>query len=341
MRPRIIAELSCNHHGSLDTLRALVKAAADAGADGVKLQTWTPGSMVLAPNHIIREGPWAGRDLSKLYEEAHTPWEWHKPIFDYGRELGIQVFSAPFDHGALAFLEELGCPAYKVASFEILDHPLIKAIARTGKPIILSTGMASTAEIDDAVSTAYNAGARDITLLKCSSAYPASAQNANLSTMHHMAGTWSRYQVNVGLSDHTPGIGVAMIAAAMGAVMIEKHLVLPNERTLDEAFSITPDELAFLCREAPRAAAAIGEPTYGAHHTERAQLALRRSLYFARDLAAGQTITEADLATARPAGGVHPKQMGRLIGREVTVDVKRGDPVTLTAIAVAKPEVTA
>lgn len=327
-RPWIVAEISCNHAGSLERALALVDAAADAGADAIKLQTWTPGRMVLDPTYVLREGPWAGRNLYQLYEEAHTPWDWHVPVFIRARERSIEPFSTPFDTEALHFLEQLGCKRYKVASFEIVDLPLIRAIAGLRKPIIMSTGMATRAEIDDALSAARDAGAAidAVTLLKCTSAYPADPEAANLLTMAHMR-DWSKCEV--GLSDHSPGIGVALIAAAMGASIIEKHLVLDDgQDTLDRPHSITPAELAFLCKEAPRAAAAAGEPRYGPTAGEKPQLELRRSLYFAHDMPYGHVLGIGDMLTARPARGLAPRFLGRLMGTMLSRAVHRGDPVT-------------
>ena len=298
----------------------------------VKLQTWQSGTMVLDPNYIIREGPWAGRNLYDLYEEAHTPWEWHEPLIKHGYSIGLEVFSSPFDIGALEFLDGLGVKRFKIASFELTDLPLIRTAARYGKPLIISTGMAQHSEIQDAIWAAKEGGAHEstITLLKCTSAYPAGPEHANLRTMAHMAQTFG---CEVGLSDHTPGVGVALIAAAMGATMIEKHLTLDDDPTLDRAFSITPDELAFLCREAPRAAVAVGEVTYGPKPGEKPQLELRRSLYYARALPTGHTLEPGDLVTARPARGLSPRMMGRTFGRQLTQAVRRGDPVTNETLA--------
>ena len=334
MRQKIVAEISANHAGSLDRALALVDAAAAAGADAVKLQTWVPGTMVLDPGLILRDGPWAGKNLHALYEEAHTPWEWHEPIFTRGKERGVEVFSSPFDYASVDFLVKLGVKRIKIASFELVDQALIRYAAATKLPLILSTGMAERGEIQDAIWAAKAGGAHetDITLLKCTSAYPADPEHANLRTMAHMKQSWQG--VEVGLSDHTPGIAVALIAAAMGATMIEKHLTLDDGMdTLDRPFSITPAELAFLCLEAPRAALAPGEATYGPKPGEKPQLELRRSLYFARDLAPGDTIQPGDLVTARPAKGLPCRMLGKTIGRSVNKPVKRGDPVIAEVLA--------
>lgn len=332
MRPTIIAELSCNHSGSLERAFALVDAAAAAGAHACKLQVWVPGTMVLDRSLVLRDGPWAGRNLFDLYEQAHTPWEWVPEIIRHGMEKGMEVFASPFDRQSVDYLVSLGVKRLKIASFELVDLGLIRYAAGFGKPLVISTGMASAAEIQDAIWAAKAGGLHesDLTLLKCTSAYPAGAEHANLRTMAHMKGTWG---CEVGLSDHTPGIAVALIAAAMGATMIEKHLVLDDgEATLDREFSITPAELAFLCREAPKAAEAPGEAVYGPRPTEKPQLELRRSLHFARSLEAGAEIQPGDLVTARPAHGLPCRMMGKTIGRRVVTAVKRGEPVTAAVL---------
>lgn len=327
--PRIVAEVSCNHAGSLEKALALVDAIAATGAHALKLQTWTPGTMVLKRDYILRDGPWAGRNLYELYEQAHTPWDWMGEIMARGRDRGLEVFSSPFDKESVDFLAKLGVKRLKIASFEIVDTPLITYAARSGLPLIISTGMATEAEIDVALDAAKAGGCNvaDITLLKCTSAYPADPAHANLATMAHMRARWPRIQV--GLSDHTPGVGVALIAASLGASMIEKHVVLDrSEDTLDAAFSITPSELKFLCDEAPRAAQAIGEPMYGPRPSEKPQIALRRSLHFAKDLQPGHVLQPGDIVTARPADGLPPRMLGRLLGNTVVASVRRGDPVT-------------
>lgn len=322
----VVAELSANHGGSINTALELVDAAAAAGATAVKIQTWHPDLMVLDHGYVLESGPWTGRNLRELYHEAHTPWAWHGPIFERCRERGVVGFTSVFDHESLAFLERHHqVPAYKVASFELVDLHLIRAIARTGKPIILSTGMAQRTEIQEAVAAARNAGADDITVLRCTSAYPAGPGLANLRTMQHMA---ESFGVRVGLSDHTQGIGVAVAAAALGARMIEKHLRLPSGHGLDEAFSITPNELRALVEAVGDAAVAAGEIAYGPTIAEGPQLALRRSLYLAKDVRAGEEITLWHLRTARPARGISPRFMGRLIGKVALVDLPAGAPVT-------------
>jgi N-acetylneuraminate synthase len=326
---RLIAELSCNHQGTLARARELVHAAALAGASGIKLQTWTPGTMTAAP-HVLLKGPWAGRELSELYAEAHTPWEWHEPLFQAAREHGLEAFSSVFDLQALAFLEGIGCPRYKIASFELVDLPLIDAVARTGKPLVLSTGMASSAEIQQAVDVATSAGLGDITLLKCTSAYPADGSQANLAAMVQMG---YRHSCVHGLSDHTPGIGVAIVAASLGAVMIEKHFTLSRAAGgLDAEFSIEPEELAVLAREIKHVEKCMGKPQYGPTEDEKPQLELRRSLYFARDVPAGAEIREKDLRTARPALGISPRFFRRVQGMKLLRAVQQGEPVTWDAL---------
>jgi N-acetylneuraminate synthase len=288
--------------------------------------------MVLDRGLVLRDGPWIGRNLYDLYEEAHTPWEWVPELMARGLERGVEVFSSPFDTASVQFLDSLGVKRFKIASFELVDVGLIRYAAGYGKPLILSTGMAERGEIQDAIWAAKAGGAHesDITLLKCTSAYPAGAEHANLRTMAHMKQTWG---CEVGLSDHTPGIAVALIAAAMGATMIEKHLVLDDgEATLDREFSITPAELAFLCKEAPKAAAAPGEAVYGPRTSERPQLELRRSLHYARNLEAGETIEPGDIVTARPSDGMPCRMMGKTLGRQVSRPVRRGDPVTFDTL---------
>ena len=325
-RVAVVAELSANHRGSLAGALELVDAAAGAGAHAVKLQTWHEDRMVLDRRYVIPRGPWAGRNLAELYAEARTPWDWHGPIFERCKAHGIVGFTSVFDIDSLHYLErEHRCPVYKVASFELVDLPLIGAIARTGKPMILSTGMASRVEIEEAVTTARGAGCTDITLLKCTSAYPAGPEAANLRTMRDMA---VRYGVRPGLSDHTKGIGVAIAAAALGAKVIEKHLYIPGEPSLDADFSITPAELALLVEGSDAAAVALGEAVYGPTVSEAPQRELRRSLYLAKTLSAGDTITAAHLRTARPALGLAPRFLGRFVGRQALHAAVEGTPVT-------------
>jgi pseudaminic acid synthase len=326
-RVTVVAELSANHGGSLAKALELVDAAASAGAHAVKIQTWHKDLMVLAKGLVLERGPWAGRNLAELYDEAHTPWDWHGPIFERARARGMEPLTSVFDLESLMFLEaEHALPAYKVASFELIDLQLIRAIAKTGKPMILSTGMASRVEVQEAVQAAQVAGrGTDITVLRCTSAYPASAQHANLRTMQHMA---SSLGVRVGLSDHTQGTGVAIAAAALGARMIEKHLKLEAGSGLDDAFSCTPDTLAQICSAVQDAAAAPGEVSYGPTIGEAPQLELRRSLYLTKTVSQGDILSLWHFRTARPALGLHPRFLGRLIGRAALYGQPGGTPVT-------------
>lgn len=335
MKCKIVAELSCNHRGSLERALELVDLATTAGADAVKVQSWTPGTMVLDQAFVLRSGPWAGTNLSDLYEEAYTPWEWHKPIFDRAAAHQIQAFASVFDVDALIQLQDLGCELYKVASFEIVDIPLIRAIALTRKPMVLSTGMATREEIDQAVRAALESGARDVTLLKCTSAYPATAADAHLATMMTMKQAWC---CPVGLSDHTPGIGVAVTAAALGATMIEKHFTKSRaEGGPDAAFSLEPAEFAALVREVRNVEGALGQAQqFGPTEQEKPQRDLRRSLYFAQDLPAGVVLDGRHLATARPAMGLSPRFYGRVVGTTLKVGVRRGQPVTWDVVAGAR-----
>lgn len=339
MTCRIVAELSCNHLGSLERALELVDACAAAGAQAVKLQTWAPGTMVLDPAIVLRDGPWVGANLAELYEKAHTPWDWHWPIFERARAHGIEAFASVFDHESLAMLEQLKCPRYKVASFELVDLPLIKAIAGTKKPLVISTGMGRADEIDYAVRYASDGGCRDLTLLKCTSAYPADGSSANLATMRAIANRWS---VQTGLSDHTEGIGVAIAAAAMGAVMIEKHVTLRRaDGGFDAKFSLEPAELAQLVLECKRVEKAMGKAdAYGASVHEEPQLELRRSLYFAEDLPAGAFIGEQHLRTARPALGITPRLYWRVLGAKLLQGVRRGTPVRLELLELRQPVIS-
>jgi len=324
-RPYIVAELSANHEGSLERAIATVQACAAAGVNAVKLQTWAPGKMVLDTRYVLEDGPWRGSNLAELYERAHTPWDWHRPLFEAARALGVEAFSTAFDVEALQFLEELECPRYKVASFELVDTPLITAIARTGKPIIISTGMADEPEIREAVQAARAGGAQDITLLKCTSSYPAPPETANLAAMRGLGG---RFDCRYGLSDHTEGMGVAITAAAMGAQMIEKHVKLDAAGGLDDAFSLQVDALATMVRECRAVTQAIGRDVTGPVDEEAPQRRLRRSLYFAKSLRAGETVVPGDVRSARPAEGIAPRFIGQVLGATLLKDAPAGTPVT-------------
>lgn len=339
MTCKLVAELSANHLGSLERAIAIVTAAAGAGAHAVKLQTWHPERMVLDKDYTMQSGPWAGQKLADLYAQAFTPWEWHKPIFNHAKTLGIEAFSSVFDYPSLDFLESLGCPRYKIASFEIVDLPLIRRVAKTGKPMILSTGMAFLSDVEEAVVTAREGGCKDLMILKCTSAYPATARDANLLAMQHMKVKFGG--THIGLSDHSPGIGVACAAAALGATMIEKHLTLRrSDGGPDAGFSMEPEEFAMLCTEVRRAEESIGTATYSPLPSERPQLELRRSLYFARDMKVGETPGITGLQSARPALGLHTRLMHRCSTIRLAKDVRRGDPATWECFE-AKPGVSA
>jgi N-acetylneuraminate synthase len=329
--PFIIAEMSGNHNASLDKALAIVDAAAASGADALKLQTYTPDTMTLdvKEGEFVITNPsslWAGRDLYNLYKEAHTPWEWHKPIFDRAKSHGMLAFSSAFDDTSVDFLETLDVPAYKVASFECVDIPLIRKVASTGKPMIISTGMATIAEIDDAVTAAREAGCKHLVLLKCTSSYPASPENSNLLTIPHLA---KLFDCEAGLSDHTLGIGAAVAATALGAGVIEKHFIMArSEGGVDSAFSLEPHEFKSLVDEVKTAQAALGSIFYGATESEQKGRTRRRSLYVTRDIEAGGEMTADNIRSIRPGLGLPPKFYDALIGRRVSKAVKKGTPVS-------------
>lgn len=335
-RPYIIAEMSGNHNGSLDRALQIVEAAAASGVDAIKLQTYTADTMTLDidQGEFLISDPnslWSGNTLYRLYQEAHTPWEWHRPIFDRCRELGVHAFSSPFDVTAVEFLESLDVPAYKIASFEIVDIPLIKFVAATGKPMIISTGMATPSEIDEAVRAARDAGCKHLALLKCTSNYPATPAGSNLSTIPHMA---RMFDCPVGLSDHTLGIGVPVASVALGAVIIEKHVTLDRaEGGVDAAFSLEPAELRALVEESERAWQAVGTVAYGPTAQERPSLVHRRSLYVTRDLKAGDCLTLENVRAIRPGKGLAPKHLDALLGRQIRCDVPRGTPCSWDMLA--------
>ncbi|WP_018875694.1 pseudaminic acid synthase [Thioalkalivibrio sp. ALE31] len=330
-RPYIIAEMSGNHNRSLDRALSIVDAAADCGVHAIKLQTYTAETMTLE----IEEGEfinrdsnslWIGRSMYSLYQQAYTPWEWHAPIMERARERGITCFSSPFDESAVDFLETLDVPAYKIASFECIDLPLVRKVASTGKPLIISTGMATIAEIGEAVETAREAGCGDLVLLKCTSTYPASPENTNLRTIAHMR---ELFDCEVGLSDHTMGVGAAVAAVAFGATVIEKHFTLSRaDGGVDAAFSLEPDELKLLVTETERAWQALGEVRYGPTEAEEKARLRRRSLYIAEDLEPGDVLTPQNLRRIRPGHGLPPKYYDILLGKRVTRAVSKGTPVS-------------
>lgn len=327
--PYVIAELSANHNGSLDTAMRIVEAAKNAGADAVKLQTYKPETITLdcdADEFRIQGGLWDGCTLFDLYKEAHMPWDWHKPLFDHARKLGITIFSSPFDHTAIDLLEDLNTPAYKIASFEAVDLPLIKYAASTGKPMIISTGMADADEIQEAIDAAHDGGCKELAILHCVSGYPAPAKDYNLRTLPDMI---QRYGLVTGLSDHTLDNTTAITSIAMGASIIEKHFTL--DRTgggPDDSFSLEPPELANLCRDAKTAWEAMGQVDYGRKSSEQGNVKFRRSLYFVKDMKAGEVITKDCIRSVRPGYGLAPKQAEFLIGKILKHDVMANTPTS-------------
>lgn len=333
--PFIIVEMSGNHNHSLERALSIVEAAAKAGAHALKLQTYTADTMTLdiAEGEFTIEDPnslWKGNSLYKLYQQAYTPWEWHQPIFDRCYELGLIPFSTPFDETAVDFLESLNVPLYKIASFENIDLKLIRKVAFTGKPMIVSTGMATVAELDDLVRVARESGCKNLILLKCTSTYPASPENTNLLTIPHLR---ELFNCEVGISDHTMGVGVAVASVALGATVIEKHFTLSRaDGGVDSAFSMEPQEMNTLVIESMRAWQALGRVQYGPTEKEKPSLLHRRSLYFTKDLKAGEIITAEHIRAIRPGLGLSTKYYDILIGKSVNVDVKRGTPVSWEVI---------
>lgn len=326
-RPFIIAEMSGNHNHSLERALAIVDAAADAGVDALKIQTYTADTITIDKNdgEFFISAPdnlWKGESLYSLYQKAYTPWEWHKSIFDRCKERGIIGFSTPFDFSAVDFLEELDCPIYKIASFENIDLPLIKRVAKTGKPMIVSTGMASVAELQELVDTAREKGCKDLTLLKCTSSYPATPEGSNLLTIPHMK---ELFKCNVGLSDHTLGIGAAVASVALGARVIEKHFTLARaDGGVDAAFSLEPAEMFQLVCECNTAYESLGQVSYVVQEQERKSMVFRRSLYVVQDMKAGDVLTENNVRSIRPGLGLAPKYYETVLGRKIKCDVLRG-----------------
>ena len=327
-RPFIVAEMSGNHNQSLDRALAIVDAAAKSGAHALKLQTYTADTMTLN----IKDGPfvitdpkslWYGRTLYDLYQEAATPYEWHKPIMDRCRELGMECFSTPFDETAVDFLENLNVPCYKIASFENTDIPLIKKVASTGKPLIISTGMATLAELHEAVEAARAAGAKDIILLKCTSSYPASPEDSNIRTIPHLR---DAFNVQVGLSDHTMGVGVSVASVALGAIFIEKHFTLRRaDGGVDSAFSLEPEELKSLVVETERAWLGLGQVRYQPNSQEEKSKQFRRCIRAKNKLHAGAIIRSEDLTIVRPSGGIAPKFISDVVGKKLVRELNKGD----------------
>jgi len=326
-KPFIIAEMSGNHNQSLDRAIEIVDAAARTGVHAIKLQTYTADTMTLD----LKEGeffisdeksPWKGQSLYDLYKIAHTPWDWHKPIFDHAKKLGLICFSTPFDETSVDFLQKLGAPIYKIASFENTDHPLIQRVAATGRPLIISTGMASEEELDESVDVARKAGCKDLTLLKCTSTYPATTENSNLLTIPYLR---DRYGCEIGLSDHTLGIGVAIASVALGATVIEKHFTLKrSDGGVDAAFSLEPHEMKQLVEETGRAWESMGKAYIGPTEAEKSSIAFRRSLYIVKDLKAGDLLTKENVRAIRPGLGLPPKHLDHVLGMKILRDVTRG-----------------
>ena len=330
----IVAELSANHQGSLNVALDLVRAAHQAGADAVKLQTFTADSLTLdsdRPEFRVSGGTlWDGRTLHELYQEAQTPWEWHAELFAEARRSGLDCFSTPFDAAAVEFLEKLDPPAYKVASFELVDIGLLQRIAATGKPVILSTGMATLEEIHEAVSALREAGCRELALLKCTSSYPAPPDEANLRTIPHLA---QEFGCPVGLSDHTQGIAVPVVATALGASIVEKHFTLSRKTPgTDSAFSLEPGEFAEMVRAIRTAEKSLGQVHYGLSPAEQKSRAFRRSLYVVADIAAGAVFTPENVRSIRPANGLPPKALPLLLGKRAARNLVRGEPLTWDSV---------
>ena len=330
-KPFIIAEMSGNHNQSLERAMKIVEAAAETGVDAIKLQTYTADTMTIDKDTdeffiADKDSLWQGESLYNLYKKAYTPWEWQEKIFRHAEELGLICFSTPFDDTAVDFLEGIGCPIYKIASFENIDLPLIRKVAKTGKPIIASTGMASVAELDEMVRTAKENGCGDLTLLKCTSSYPATPEGTNLRTIPHMKELFS---CKVGLSDHTLGIGTAVASIALGATVIEKHFTLSrSDGGVDSAFSLEPEEMKLLVRECNTAYQALGEIRYDTQEQEQKSLQFRRSLYIVEDMKKGDILTLKNLRIIRPGLGLTPKYYDILLGKKVNRDIAKGTAVS-------------
>ena len=326
--PYIIAELSANHNGNIETALLLIKEAKEAGADAVKLQTYKPDTITLnceSEEFKIHGGLWDGRTLYDLYKESHMPWDWHKPLFDHARKLGITIFSSPFDNTAVDLLEDLNAPAYKIASFEAVDLPLIKYAASTGKPLIISTGMANVEEIQEAIHAAREGGCDQIAVLHCVSGYPAPAEDYNLRIIRDMI---ERFGLVTGLSDHTMCNTTAITSVAIGASIIEKHFTLNRSGGgPDDTFSMEPNDLAALCKDTKTAWTALGSVDYGHKASERENTKFRRSLYFVKDLKRGALITSDSVRSVRPGYGLSPKFLFKIIGKKTITDIKANTPV--------------
>ncbi|MBQ0764465.1 pseudaminic acid synthase [Marinobacter psychrophilus] len=327
--PYVIAEMSANHNGNINTAFRIIEEAKKAGADALKIQTYRPDTITLnsdLPDFQIKGGLWKGKTLYELYEWAHTPWEWHKPLFEHGRKIGIPIFSSPFDTTAVDLLEDLNAPAYKIASFEAVDLPLIRYVAATKKPMIISTGMANVEEIEEAIAAAREGGCKELAILHCVSGYPAPAGDYNLRTIGDMI---TRFGLVTGLSDHTLDNTTAIASVVMGASIIEKHFTLDrNGGGPDDSFSLEPADLAALCRDSKTAWKALGQVDYGRKSSEEGNAQFRRSLYFVKDMKAGDVITEDCVRSVRPGFGLAPKHLERVIGQKVACEIGANTPVT-------------
>jgi pseudaminic acid synthase len=335
--PYIIAELSANHNGSIDRAFEIIKAAKDAGADAVKIQTYTADTMTIKSDREefqIKGGLWDGYELYDLYKWAETPYEWHKPLFDYAKEIGITIFSTPFDETAVDLLEELGAPAYKIASFEMTDLPLIKYVAKTGKPMIVSTGIANLEEIDEMVRVAKESGCQELALLHCISSYPAPVEQSNLRTISDLA---KRFGVLSGLSDHTMGTTVATTSVALGACLIEKHFTLSrDDKGPDSDFSLEPYELKQLCQDTKVAWQALGKVGYEKKEAEESSAKYRRSIYAIKDIKNGDKLTADNIKRIRPGLGLEPKYWDKALSSESVCDITRGTPISFNLISCSK-----
>ena len=331
--PYVIAELSANHNGKLVTAMKIIAEAKMAGADAIKLQTYTADTITLncdSEEFQIHGGLWDGKTLYQLYQEAHMPWDWHKPLFEEARKLGITIFSSPFDSSAVDLLEDLNTPAYKIASFEAVDLPLIKYVASTGKPMIISTGMADAEEIQEAIDAARDGGCKELAILHCVSGYPAPAEDYNLRTIPDMI---ERFGLVTGLSDHTLDNTTAITSVALGASIIEKHFTLNrNGGGPDDSFSLEPIEMAALCKGAKTAWQAMGQVDYGRKSSEQDNVKFRRSLYFVKDMLKGETITLECIRSVRPGFGLPPKKMNEIIGKKTKMKIYKNTPVSLDKI---------
>ena len=331
--PFIVAEMSGNHNGSLANALKIIKTAKECGADAVKIQTYTPDTITIDcdnPEFIIKDGIWKGRKLYELYQEAHTPWEWHEELFRYAKKIGITLFSTPFDKSSVAFLEKLNNPIYKIASPELIDLDLIKEVAKTGKPIIFSTGMGTLEEIKEAIETVRNIGSNKLIVLHCTAAYPAPVEESNLSTIQEIE---KKFEVISGLSDHTKGTEVSKLAVAMGASVIEKHFILDKSKGgVDSEFSINPDELKMLVIQTKLVSSCIGKPAFKPTKSEATVLKNRRSLYIVKDIKQGELITSENVRSIRPGNGALPKYIKNIIGKKSSRNLSFGEPFDFNMI---------